>query len=109
MMRLKLSLRIRVYRKFIFIPNVFSPNQDGINDIFYLQANPEITDINTFRVFDRWGNMVFQSGTIPSQWDGKFDGTPMNPGVYIYRIEVSYFDQAVERKGILHGDITLIR
>jgi len=95
----------------LFIPNVFSPNQDGINDIFYLQANAEITDINTLRIFDRWGNVVFEKSGFkpddPSQgWDGYFKGKLMNPDVFTYWVEYKTKYDTVETKA---GDVTLVR
>jgi len=95
----------------LFIPNVFSPNQDGINDIFYLQANPEVTAINTMRIFDRWGNVVFEKFNFkpddPSQgWNGYFEGKLMNPDVFTYWVEYRTKYDMVENAA---GDVTLVR
>gem|GEM_PF-6453258 len=95
----------------LYIPNVFSPNQDGINDVFFLQANPEVTDITALRIFDRWGNIVFERFNFkpddPSQgWDGSFEGKVMNPDVFTYSVEYKTKYDTVETKA---GDVTLVR
>ncbi len=95
----------------IFIPNIFSPNGDGINDIFFVQTNPEITGINVMRIFDRWGNIVFEKfNFLPNDadagWDGTFNGKPLNPDVYTYMIEMS----TTRGKDVVEvGDVTLVR
>ncbi len=95
----------------IFIPNIFSPNGDGINDLFYVQTNPEVTGINVMRVFDRWGNIVFEKfNFLPNDadagWDGTFNGKPMNPDVYTYWVEMT----TTRGKNVTKaGDVTLVR
>ena len=63
----------------IFIPNVFSPNNDGLNDIVYVNANNRnIVSIKQFSIFDRWGEMVYEANNFQANdpsfgWDGKFN------------------------------------
>lgn len=95
----------------LYIPNVFSPNQDGINDVFYLQGNEYVKDINTLRIFDRWGNVVFEKNNFkpddPSKgWDGSFHDKIMNPDVFTYWVEFETVYGVVETKA---GDVTLVR
>ncbi|HJW29538.1 MAG TPA: gliding motility-associated C-terminal domain-containing protein, partial [Saprospiraceae bacterium] len=96
----------------LYIPNVFSPNGDGINDYFLVFADPNAkTRINYFRVFDRWGNEVFErKDFLPnddaSGWDGRLEGKLLNPGVFVWAMEALYEDG---RKEALYGDVTLIR
>jgi len=76
-----------------------------------LQANAEITDINTLRIFDRWGNVVFEKSGFkpddPSQgWDGYFKGKLMNPDVFTYWVEYKTKYDTVETRA---GDVTLVR
>jgi len=94
----------------IFVPNVFSPNDDGINDVFTLFTNPEI-QITIMRgaIFDRWGNQVFSSEEIPFVWDGHFHDDLMQPGVYVYSLVLDYVVNGLERHEVLKGDVTLIR
>ncbi len=95
----------------VYIPNVFSPNGDGLNDIFYLQSNNEITIVSSLRIYDRWGNEVFEEfDFLPDDpehgWDGTHKGELMNPAVFIYVAEV----QTLRGETVqLQGDITLVR
>jgi gliding motility-associated-like protein len=68
-----------------FLPNAFSPNGDGINDGFrpYLPPDVEVTDY-MFRVFDRWGNMVFETNQTNREWDGTFRGEILPQGVFLF-------------------------
>jgi gliding motility-associated-like protein len=95
----------------IFAPNVFSPNDDGRNDYFTLFAGTQVQQISIFRIFDRWGNQLFEAGPLqPNQetlgWDGTFRGEPMGPGVYVFYAEVEFVDGFKE---IVKGEVTLLR
>lgn len=68
----------------VFIPNAFSPNNDGYNDELGVYGNC-INEV-VFRVFDRWGAMMFETKDTKNKWDGKFKGTPVSTGVYIYQL-----------------------
>ncbi len=82
----------------IYIPNAFSPNDDLINDELKIFAGKGVDLIQTFRVFDRWGNMVFEAlNVIPSvvgsaAWDGTFKGQKLNPGVFTYSAYIKFAD-----------------
>lgn len=94
-----------------FIPNIFSPDGDGINDVLFVQANNGIAEVLTFRIFDRWGNMVFEDQIFAPNdpahgWDGVYKGKMMNPGVYVYHAEIKTKDGEVISKT---GDITVVR
>ena len=95
----------------IYIPNVFSPNDDGINDYVTIFTDHRVRRIVYFEIFDRWGNQVFVGKDfLPNDplkgWDGSFKGKVMNPAVFAYiaRVELINGDQ-VDRK----GDITIVR
>jgi len=95
----------------VFAPNVFSPNDDGINDYFNLFGS-SIANVNTIQVFDRWGNLVYsEDNVIPNDvnkgWDGTWNGEEMLPGVYVFYAEVVHDDGGFNEEII--GDITLIR
>ena len=96
----------------LFIPNVFSPNGDGVNDLFEVVLQPNDSKrIVSLLVFDRWGNQVFQSTQATDHhlivsWDGIFHGNKCLPGVYTYRLILMEPDQS---QSSLFGDITLIR
>ncbi len=93
-----------------FIPNTFSPNGDGVNDVFYPRGD-NLYNIQTMRVFNRWGQMVFEKRDFPansaaSGWDGTFNGRPAPVDVYVYIVEVVCDNAQVVT---LNGNVTLIR
>ena len=95
----------------IYVPNAFTPNNDGINDRVYPFTNPNIRIIDDFRIFDRWGNQMhhqqeFQGNQEKFGWDGKYNNQPMDPAVFIFVVQFTYLDG---RPGMLKGDVTLIR
>ncbi|MEP6646134.1 MAG: gliding motility-associated C-terminal domain-containing protein [Saprospiraceae bacterium] len=94
----------------VYIPDVFSPNGDGINDYFGLFTKADVTEYS-MQVFTRWGDLVYsKKGLHPNMkdegWDGKFRAETLNPGVYVYWIEIVYGDNLKER---VAGDITIVR
>lgn len=93
---------------FIWNPTAFTPNGDGLNDLFNIIVLGEPVNIIYFRVFDRWGKKVFDmSGTNALRgWDGTFKGAPVELGTYFYviGIETSTGDSVIKQ-----GDVTLIR
>ncbi len=92
----------------IFVPNAFSPNQDGINDRLEIFGN----DINDFHltIFDRWGNVVFESASQSDHWDGNFALTPAPAGVYTWRLDYAGIAANRQIKDYRKfGTITLIR
>ena len=96
----------------VFIPNIFTPNDDGRNDVFRIYTGLGVQSINYFRVFNRWGSLVFDIADIaPSAdgtvgWDGRFRGERVNPDVYVYLIEVTFLDG---RTLLYRGDVTVLR
>ena len=95
----------------IFLPNAFSPNGDGKNDRFYPFGGKSVEAVVSFRIFSRNGMLVFeQSGFLPNNpdngWDGRFNGQPLNAGVYVYQVEFTFKDGLTE---IFQGDVTLLR
>ncbi len=95
----------------VFVPNAFSPNDDGFNDFFMPYAGKGVSIINEFRVFDRQGNNVFASANFHPEdinyaWDGTFKGQQMQPGVFVWFAKVEFIDGVEE---VLKGDVTLIR
>ena len=94
----------------IFAPNIFSPNGDGSNDIFYLTGTEFVT-VNEFNIFDRWGNLVYSTiskelGESNEGWSGDYNGYPVNPGVYVWYAEVEWLDGHIEN---IAGDVTVLR
>ncbi len=95
----------------VFIPSAFTPNNDGINDVFMIFASvPNVQSIKSFMVFDRWGGLIFknenfQPNEITEGWDGLFQGKPIDPGVYTYAAEIVFIDEKVKifSGGVLVG------
>ncbi|MGZ3864084.1 MAG: T9SS type B sorting domain-containing protein [Bacteroidia bacterium] len=87
-----------------FVPTGFSPNGDGLNDSLFVRSNC-LTNF-TFKVFDRWGEKVFETDNLDKGWDGRFRGDPMNAAVFVYTLE-GYLKngKSVKQK----GNITLVR
>jgi len=94
----------------MFLPNTFSPNGDGANDIFYPMGKG-IAHIKNLRIFNRWGEMVFeqyafQANDISKGWNGKIKGTLASPDVFVYVIDVICGNG---QELIFKGDVTLLR
>ncbi len=88
----------------LYIPNIFSPNGDGQNDILLVRSNFIVS--MRLVVYDRFGEKVFESRDIASGWDGKYQGQPVADGVYYYHISASLVDGSnIDRK----GNVTLVR
>ncbi|TXC78992.1 gliding motility-associated C-terminal domain-containing protein [Luteibaculum oceani] len=90
----------------IFVPNGFTPNGDGANDEF----KPVVFNVRDegykMMVFNRWGEMIFQSDDINRGWDGRYLGEIVKPGVYVWRIQ--YLDENGDEK-FINGRVNLIR
>jgi gliding motility-associated-like protein len=93
------------YRDKLFIPSAFSPNGDGKNDVFKV-ANLTFQRIMEFRVFNRWGQEIFNTTSSETGWDGTWKNVEQDMGNYQYIIRVGYPDGLVET---YKGDVTLVR
>jgi len=97
----------------VYIPNVFTPNNDGRNEEFRIHTGPGVESINYLHIYDRWGNLVHsETGLLPDpsgagNWDGTYNGDELNPGVYVYVAEISFVDNHTTL--IYRGDVTLIK
>jgi gliding motility-associated-like protein len=96
----------------VFVPNIFSPNDDDKNDFFAPFTGAGVKSINFLRVFDRWGELLFEGKSLPlgddpsKGWNGKFNGTYVQSGVYVYVIDVTFEDGNTL---LYRGDITVVR
>lgn len=93
-----------------YIPNVFSPDDNSINDVFTVFTDlPSNVISMEGTLFDRWGNLIYSSTENPFTWSGKLNDEPMNPGVYVYVIHIRYIGLAGEEEVRFSGDVTLVR
>jgi gliding motility-associated-like protein len=95
----------------LFLPNVFSPNGDGSNDEFTVFAGPEVAQIQSMQIFNRWGDLVFSRQNFqpndPAQgWDGRFRGSLLNTNVFVFYVEAAFIDGTVE---VFKGDVLLMK
>jgi gliding motility-associated-like protein len=95
----------------IFLPTVFSPNNDGANDYFSVFAADCVRKVVKLQLFNRWGVMVFSNTNfLPNNerngWDGRMNNAQLPPDVYVYAIELELGDGTTRR---LSGDVTLVR
>jgi len=99
-------------RRNVYIPNVFSPNGDAYNERFKVLTGNGVSRVNYFRIFDRWGEQVYNEENLEpnptgvGDWDGTFRGSKLMPGVYVYLVEIEFIDN---RKIVYRGSITLLR
>jgi gliding motility-associated-like protein len=70
----------------VFMPNTFTPNGDGINDKFFIRSK-SLTSLKYFRIFNVWGELVFQTNNLNEGWDGSTNGKINETGVYVYELE----------------------
>ena len=105
------SLEIRVEKIYkLFVPNVFTPNRDGVNDRFTVFTNRAAKGVRKLLVYNRWGSCVYEGYDFPPNddqygWDGFFRGKKCNPGVFAWYTEVEFLDGHIAKK---KGSITLL-
>ncbi len=89
---------------FVFFPNVFSPNGDGLNDV--LKVESEVADEVFFVIYNRWGEKVFEGNSVDAAWDGTHNGKPVSSDVYGYYMRaVCVNGEVYEEK----GNVTVLR
>ena len=99
------SLNLQVTNhNIVYVPNIFSPNEDGENDVLYVRGTG-IRNLH-FLVFDRWGELVFETENQSEGWDGTFRGKKVDPAVFVYYVVVEFYD-GEELKD--HGNVTLVK
>jgi gliding motility-associated-like protein len=90
----------------LYIPNSFSPNDDGVNDVFIPITNATVTKYS-FTIYNRWGNRVFFTSDISRGWDGKTKGLKSDVDTYFYLID--YYCPYSDKTYQLKGDVTLVK
>ena len=97
----------------VFVPNIFSPNGDGKNDLFMVFVKSSaVRSIRSIAVTDQWGELVFQKQNLPPSndlsqgWDGTFRGKRCPPDAYVWKAEIEFIDGEV---ALFSGDVTIVR
>lgn len=93
---------------FIGIPNAFTPNDDGINDFFFLKFKSDCSPVSyRIQIMDRFGRLVFESKDSQEQWNGQFNGQNVQEGAYFWVLRTKFHQsvndeyKTVEKKGTL--------
>lgn len=92
----------------VYVPNAFSPNEDGVNDTFQPFVGCAVIEYD-FKVFNRWGQLMFSSQNPDDSWDGDFKGRPADANVYLYTLTVTYDNEGTQEEEVKTGDVALIR
>lgn len=71
----------------LLLPSAFTPNGDGLNETYRISNTFIIESLESFEIFDRWGSRVFVANDVSDGWDGFFNGSPVNPGHYVYKVK----------------------
>ena len=88
----------------VFVPDIFSPNGDGINDILFVRVK-SVSEFY-FILYDRWGEKVFETNNTDLGWDGRFNNNNLQSGVYVWFLSYTMVDGSVNNS---KGDVSLIR
>lgn len=91
----------------IYIPNTFTPNGDGQNDLFRIFGNILALKYIEIQIFDRIGEKVFESNDINFMWDGNYKGKPLQPAVFVYTLRAVFIDNYSAK--IYKGSLTLLK
>lgn len=106
------TVLVEVINKFnLFLPNAFSPNNDQENDVFKLFGNTESISTIHLRIFDRWGEKVFEANDVESAingWDGTFFDKVLDPGVFVYHVIIT-FKKAIRNPYEDKGSLVLLK
>ena len=95
----------------VYVPNIFTPDGDGLNDYFYIKTGSGVKNIKRLMIYDNWGEKLFDKKNLRINvpidgWNGKFKGRNVNSGVYVYVFELELEDDSIYR---IAGDVTIIK
>ena len=100
-----ISVKVFKTNPYVFVPTAFTPNGDGLNDVIRPIA-VGVKQIKYFRIFNRWGQMLFNTTTNEQGWDGKIEGVPQGSNVFVWMVSaIDYTGKPI----FLKGTVTLIR
>ena len=83
----------------LLVPNAFTPNNDGTNDVFGISNTFIVESVSNFEILDRWSNRVFSTQDKNQTWDGNYNGQLSNPGMYLYKIAYTCQGEAYNKVG----------
>ena len=97
-------------KNFFYVPNVFSPNEDGINDIWQIMP-PDDMEVLSFELwlFDRWGNPLKHFTTVYDSWDGSFKDKDLDPGVFVWWYQATVLSCGRTLEVFDKGDVTVVK
>ena len=100
----------------VYWPNIISANEDNNNDFFNLFGGPAVDGIESLKVYDRWGNLMYDGAPLINSytegWDGTFNGKEVNPGVYAWLAAIRFIDRDENGESVVlrySGDVTVLR
>ncbi len=91
----------------LYVPNAFTPNGDGHNDIFQPKGMGFKPESYEMQIFDRWGNSIFRTNDVSKGWDGTVKGSTLKDDVYVYRIKCVTSNGGIRKEKT--GHVTLIK
>jgi large repetitive protein len=91
----------------LYAPNAFSPNGDGINDIFYVSGDGFDAENFELSIYNRWGELIFSSETISTGWDGMHNGQKVSGDVYVWKIVSK--DRFTKQQYEKFGHVTVVK
>jgi gliding motility-associated-like protein len=98
------TVQVECAEPYVFVPNAFTPNGDGQNDVFMVMGNK--LDEFTMVIYNRWGEKVFESQDANMGWDGTFEGKELPSDVFAYMVRLRCFNGEIFEK---QGNVSLLR
>ncbi|MEI8074023.1 MAG: gliding motility-associated C-terminal domain-containing protein, partial [Bacteroidota bacterium] len=90
----------------LYIPNAFTPNADGLNEVFRIPPT-NFYRLNSFQIYNRWGELIFSTSDIKQGWDGNYKGLQQPTGIYTYAINIASLKTG--KTSQRNGSVQLIR
>jgi gliding motility-associated-like protein len=103
------TVQIRWSAISIYLPNAFTPDGDGLNDVFIPVVRYDFIATYHMYIFNRWGQMIFESSDMQHGWDGTYKGKPVAGGIYVYRIDYTVSGSQSQKSETLTGNVVLVR
>src|SRR5690606_16193163 len=105
-----LLINVSCDKSAFFMPNSFTPNGDGLNDTYYPQGR-DIKNIDLFRIYNRWGQVMFEASNIDANnplqgWDGRYNSQYLQPDVFVYMMQMTCPDG---KPVIVKGDVSIVK